>query len=283
MGVLHLLRSFSARISSDTTTCCLTTILEYDTNIIAVDYSNKNLKTFNAEGVCLSVLNLQSSPRRACVTPEGEIVVTIQGEYMIMFLVKFGHQLFPSLDIPTAKDYALIEAVGNSLICGKCGCPGYIDVINYRGHVLHSFSAFSSNGLRISFPSYLAVHPLGDLLLSEVRSDGYQALIRCNLNGDIKFFYQGAKKSLKCPSGVSVDQNGYIYVACRMQNQIYCLTSAGGLHNVLKTKPNAISNPGSIFVTPDGSTLILAEFGSENVKVFDIQSVDDYITDVDSC
>ncbi|GAB1602813.1 Hypothetical predicted protein [Argonauta hians] len=198
---------------------------------------------------------------------------------MLMFIGKFGHQLFPSLDIPTAKDYALIEASGNSLICGNCGCPGFIDIINYRGHVIHSFSEFSLSGLHVCFPSYLAIHPFGDLLLSEERKDGQQALICCNLSGDIKFLFQGMNRTLKSPSGVSVDRNGNIYVACRLQNQVICLTSTGRVHTVLKAKPNLILNPGSIFVNPEGSKLIITEYGSENVKIFDITS-DNYFNEV---
>ena len=263
---------FSARLSSDTQNCGLTTVLQHGTHILAIDHANRKAKNFTLEGICVSSYCFDKPPRRACVTPDGEILVTLQGAYMIAFLIKIGYELFFSHYIVTAKDYALVEAFNNTmLVCAKCGYPGCIDTLDYRGQILMSFSQFSVDGFSVLFPSYLSILPSGDLLMSELRNDGYQALICCDISGNIRYFYQGeGQHVVKCPSGVTTDRNGFIYLACRFKHKIYCLSSEGSLRAIL-LKENDVMNPGSIHVTPSGGTLLVTEFGSEMVKIFDLQ------------
>lgn len=264
---------FSARLSSDTENCSLTTVLQHGPHILIIDHANRKVKNFTQEGMWLSDYCFNKPPRRACITPDGEILVTLQGAYMIAFLIKIGFELFFSHYIVTAKDYALVEAFDDKiLICAKCGYPGCIDTIDYRGQILKTFSQYSIDGLSVLFPSYLSVLPSGTLLMSELRSDGYQALICCDTSGNIRYFYQGEGQNVvKCPSGVATDQNGLVYLACRFKHKIYSLSSNGTLKAVL-LKENNIMNPGSIFVSPSGTTMLVTEFGSEMVKIFDLYS-----------
>jgi len=276
----RLTRMFSARINTDSQNCSLTTVLQHGQNILVIDYANRKAKSFSLEGIFLSEYCFEKPPRRACITPDGEILVTLQGAYMIATLIKIGFELFFSHYIVTAKDYSLVEAYNDQiLICAKCGYPGCIDTIDYRGQILKTFSQFTSDGLSILFPSYLSISPSGKVLMSELRNDGYQALISCDTSGNIYYFYQGeGQHVVKCPSGVATDRNGMTYLACRFKHKIYCLYPDGKLKTVL-LKENDVMNPGSIFVTPSGSTIMVTEFGSEMVKIFELHSSTDIYTE----
>ncbi|XP_029643374.1 E3 ubiquitin-protein ligase TRIM56-like [Octopus sinensis] len=270
-----LLQEFSAELPDDEYTCRLHSILTIeDNNIAVIDFNNKRLKLFNQSGGFLHSVEFDHHPRRACLTPTKDIIVTLKGISQLAMIQYIDHQLRITNTIQTDKEYIDIDAIDHKrLVANMCG---YIDVLNYEGKVLNRINHYigeGTEGLRVKFPSSLRTRN-NLLYTTEVRyngdrSLGLQCMICCDLFGKAIFVYKGPKEPLLFPCGVTLDKYGNIYIACRVTSRIYKIEPNGSMESLLLSKSDGLSQPWCMWVT-ENMRLIFTEYESSIIRMFQL-------------
>ncbi|GAB1606098.1 E3 ubiquitin-protein ligase TRIM56-like [Argonauta hians] len=272
---VEFFHEFSAELPDDEYTCRLHSILTIEGNKIAVvDFNNKRLKLFNEMGGFLNSIEFEQHPRRACVTPTMDIILTLKGLCQLTIVQYINNQLQVTSTIQTDKEYVDIEAIDHKRLVANMS--SYIDVLNYEGRVLNRINNFAGKetaGFRVKFPSSL--RSKNNLLYaSEVRYNDYRTLgLQCmvcfDVFGKAAFVYNGPKDPLVFPCGVTLDKYNNIYLACRSTSRIYRVQSNGESEDLLLSKSDGLSKPWCMWITDD-MKLLFTEFESSIIRIFQL-------------
>ncbi|XP_014771671.1 uncharacterized protein LOC106870183 [Octopus bimaculoides] len=237
-----------------------------DDRIVVSDFHHKNIKEFNKEGHLLACCSVEGSPTGICAISEHMVVCVLPWSKCICFLMRDTRSNFLAISTKVVVENQYIGVAkmdSKRLICSR---DNAVDLLSLNGEILQTLSTLREEYGRLIEPRYLAkVAVDGNFLISDCKRS---ALICCNIEGDVKFLYTGSvEHSLMKPSGVCVDDNGFIYLADSEANKIYRLNGNGLFDKVMYDASDGLTLPRGLDISPDGMTLYLSESDSGIVKV----------------
>lgn len=237
-----------------------------DDRIVVSDFHHKNIKEFNKEGHLLACCSVEGSPTGICTMSEHMVVCVLPWSKCICFLMRDTRSNFLAISakVDVENQYIGVTKMDSKrLICSR---DNAIDLLSLNGEILQTLSTLREEYGRLIEPRYLAKIATDDYFL--ISDSKRSALICCNIEGDVKFLYTGSvEHSLMKPSGVCVDDNGFIYLADSEANKIYRLLENGLFDKVIYDASDGITHPRGLDVSPDGMTFYLSESDSGIVKV----------------
>ena len=238
--------------------------------IIISDFHNQSIKEFDESGHLLSSCSVEGSPTGLCVVSEYQMICALTWSKKICFIMRDprGQFLAASSTVTVEKQYCgIVLMTEQSLLCS---CDSCVDLISFDGTILKTLTVLSGEYGSLLSPRHILKLPNSEYFWL---SDAERALlICCNIDGNVKFCYsEYADQSLLKPSGLSMDKDGFLYMADNNHNCIYRLTANGQLDKLLFTEKEGILKPRGLAVSADGTKIYLTEIDSGIVKVLNVK------------
>lgn len=260
--------------------------------IIMVDMSNRKIKLFSKDFEFLSAVVLDAIPQDISVSP-----VNACSAYFTKPFSKEGIQKVIMSDGKLAlKEFFVTNGTNRGITCTKAGIltsvqdGRYHDVdinhfkiylLDYTGKVLQSVSTDPTGSRLFKLPLYFTVSSTGKQMIVAdcIKQNSY--VLSVDMDGKIKFKYEGLNNNPITPRGLTIDDNDNIYVTEWERNNVYILSPAGKRLQLLfshlelqQEKVDGLIKPYQLcyYKFGEDKRLIVSQESCNTVKVFKLLS-----------
>lgn len=206
--------------------------------IIMVDMSNRKIKLFSKDLELLSKVQLDAIPQDISVSP-----VNASCAYFTKPFSKEGIQKVIMSDGKLElKEYFVTNGTNRGIACTKAGIltsvqdGRYHDVdinhfkiylLDYTGNILQSVTTDTTGSRLFKLPLYFTVNSTGKQIIVAdcIKQNSY--VLSVDMDGKIKFKYEGMNNNPITPRGLTIDEDDNIYVTEWERNNIYLLSPSG--------------------------------------------------------
>jgi hypothetical protein len=192
----------------------------YDGRVVLVDQEHYTVQLYDNNYRFLSELKLDSRPFDVAVISENKIVVSLQSDRVLKFVLITGAGLTAVADLGVPCEmvcYGVCRGGGNYCVC----CGDEVWIISDEGRVINRLKTDKSGNSLFVQAEYVSIDSTGNILF--ISDAGSNKVLAIQVDGRRlwEFTYQGFKPSgLKC-----VDM--YIYVCDRDQHRVLMLNMEG--------------------------------------------------------
>ena len=260
--------------------------------IIMVDMSNRRIKLFSKDFEFLSKVKLDAIPQDISVSP-----VNASFAYFTKPFSKEGIQKVAMSDGKlTLKEFFTTNGTNRGITCTKAGIftsvqnGRYHDVdinhfkvllLDYTGNVLQSVSTDPTGSRLFKLPLYFTVNSTGKQMIVAdcIKQNSY--VLNVDMDGKIKFKYEGMNNNPITPRGLTIDESDNIYVTEWERNNIYILSPTGKRLQMLfshaelqQEKVDGLLKPYQLcyYKAENQRRLIVSQESSNKVKIFKLMS-----------
>ena len=237
-----------------------------DSRIAIVDMKNCKLKVFDSKFRNGASLQFRSGPRGIAVINPQEVAVTLPDETMIAF-VSVAKKLKLVRSILTNTPCYGIRHYSSELVvlCDDGFSTTEIQVLGLQGETKTTISMNKSGKSALKNPWYLALNPDGQQFYITDRG----RLVCLDISGSVMFEYKD--NNLENARGVTIDQQGLLYVCGTTSNNIFEVTSDGNSGKVFISETD-ITAPEAVCYSDEKRLLLVTSVGSDVVTLFKIQT-----------
>lgn len=192
----------------------------YDGRIVLVDQEHYTVQLYDNRYRFSSEYKLDSRPFDVAVIGENKIVVSLQSERALKFLLVTGEGLayIADLGVPcNTVCYGLCRGGGNYCVC----CGDEIWVLSEEGKVVNCLKEDKNGNALFALAEYVSVDSTGNILFVSDSVSNNVLAIYIDGRRLWEFTYQGFK-----PCGITCVED-YIYVCDRDQHRILMLDMTG--------------------------------------------------------
>lgn len=222
----------------------------YDGRIVLVDQEHYTVQLYDKGYRFLSELKLDSRPFDVAVISENKVVVSLQSERVLKFILISGNGLSFVADLGVPCDmvcYGVCRGGGNYCVC----CGDEVWVLSDEGRVVSRLKTDKAGNSLFLQAEYVTVDNTGNVLF--VSDAGSNKILAIQVDGRRlwEFAYQGFKPAgLKC-----VDL--YIYVCDRDQHRVLMLNMDGQV--VKQSVIGRLENPRALCFHNAATQLIVTQ------------------------
>ncbi|CAC5413853.1 unnamed protein product [Mytilus coruscus] len=229
-----------------------------DGRILILDAASKRLLLFSKDGDYIkNVICLEGEPSGICYIKGNLIAVTIHFEQTIFFIDISQDNITKTIKV-TDECYG-IDSNGETLVVNLVGSEVIkLLTLDLDGNIL---SAVNVPGM---FTICTALYKNNMLC-----TDWNDNLISCYSNNGI-LLWTHQHEDIREPFGITVDKHGFVFVACRGNDQIIVLSEDGKTSKTILSNENGIDSPHAISIDKTSSTLLVTNYSNGDAYVFDI-------------
>jgi len=221
-----------------------------DGRAIVVDQEHYTVQLYDPHFRFLTELKLESRPFDAIVLSENKIVVSLQSERVLKFLLltSEGFTIMADLGVPCDMVcYGLAHGGGNYAVC----CGDEVWVLSEEGRVVTCLKKDKAGNNMFVQAEYVEMDRAGTTLF--VSDIGSQKLLAVQIDGRRlwEFSYQGFK-----PAGLKLFEQ-YLFVCDRDQHRVLTLNTLG---NVVKQSViGRLENPRALCLNATGNQMMVSQ------------------------
>lgn len=237
--------------------------------VVVTDRSNKCVKSFyKREDLSFySRESTPSQPRGVAKVGNCKVGVTLPDSRIIR-IYKITPTLKRDKDIKTSKGYRGIGMLDSETLAVSTYkiFPGSVDIVDYKGNILHSIDKDRQGDHLFDYPFYLCTTPERNI----ITSDCERKMITClTESGDVIFKYHGkGDVPIQYPMGVALDMLGDILVVDCDNHKIVKIFEDGNGAKEYLVKADGITGPYSIDIDANG-VVYVAQWNGD-IKIFNI-------------
>ena len=243
-----------------------------DHHVVAVDSDIKSIKLLDTRSTRKSVqqtLKLKSCPWDATRITHNQLAVTLPDRGTIQFVSMSNIRavLFTSWSMSLDKQIEVggeccgLESYDDKLIV-SCVRPAQVQILDMSGTVLQTINQDSVGQPLFRCPRYITLS--ADHSVLYVSDCDTHTVTSVTLgDGSVKFKYRD--DGLRNPRGVTVGNDGMLYICCVGNDTIHMVTSEGRNVKVIPTGRDGLRYPKSIVYRHHDNTLYV---GGEVNNVF---------------
>jgi hypothetical protein len=192
----------------------------YDGRVVLVDQEHYTVQLYDKNYRFVSQYKLDCRPFDVAVISENKIVVSLQTERVLKFLLITGDGITSVADLGVPCNmvcYGVCRGGGNYSVC----CGDEVWILSEEGKVVNSLKADRNGSSLFVQAEYVSMDSTGNVLL--ISDSGNNKILAIQVDGRRlwEFTYQGFK-----PCGIKCVDN-YIYVCDRDQHRILMLDMTG--------------------------------------------------------
>lgn len=221
--------------------------------ILFTDYCNRRLLVYNKDGCFNRYIKLSGKSGSISVINDNEIAASFSQNYIEVISMKTGKS---KIKIETSGATSGIS-FQNGLLYVIIDTER-IDVFNLTGELIRSFPCPSTRVHNISTDTRR-------LFLSD---NSKNTLYCCDLFGSMKWEFND--DTIIDPWGISVDRNGYVYLSCRISNNLKVVSADGKYHKDILSEKDGVEFPTGIYIDKNSSCLLLCNNKSTSACLYDV-------------
>ncbi|KAK3593023.1 hypothetical protein CHS0354_005387 [Potamilus streckersoni] len=247
--------TFSAKIPSDDKPCNISSgVFLPDDRIVLCDTENKTLKLFDRYFNFVSDLTMQRLPRYICCVDQRTVAVTDGKRLHILKVTKSLRHLA-------------------SIYTGS-GCHGVASYMQFIFVCVSEGSIYTYDESYTHIKSIKLIHGFADTALC-ISPDGKYVhythenkIVTMDMEG--KEINTSTSSDLKGPSGIAVGKRGLIYSCGKDSGNVILMTPEGRQLSVLLSSSHGINSPIGICLNNRCTTIVVFEYSSSEVTVFEL-------------
>lgn len=228
----------------------------FDGRVVLVDQEHYTVQLYDRNYRFLSELKLDSRPFDVAVISDNKIVVSLQSERVLKFILVSGDGLSFVADLGVPCDmvcYGVCRGGGNYCVC----CGDEVWILSDDGRVVNRLKTDKTGNSLFVQAEYVTIDNTGNVLF--VSDSGSNKILAIQVDGRRlwEFSYQGFKPAgLKC-----VDL--YIYVCDRDQHRVLMLNMDG--HVVKQSIVGRLENPRALCFHNAATQLIVTQMRNDAI------------------
>lgn len=221
-----------------------------DGRIVVVDQEQYTVQLYDRNCTFLSELKLESRPFDVAVLGDAKIVVSLQTERVLKFILITGDALTAVADLGVPCDlvcYGVCRGGGHYCVC----CADEIWILSDEGRVKNRIKHDKTGNILFVQAEYVCMDPAGNMLF--VSDAGNNKIIAITIDGKRlwEFTYEGFK-----PSGVKFYE-GFLYICDRDQHRVLMLNTSGQV--VRQSVVGRLQNPQAISFSQSNNTFFVSQ------------------------
>lgn len=222
----------------------------YDGRIVLVDQEHYCVQLYSKYHKFVAELKLDSRPFDVAVVSDNKVVVSLQSERVLKFILVTGEGLTSVADLGVPCDtvcYGICKGVGIYSVC----CGDEVWILSEEGRVVNRLKSDINGSSLFIQAEYIAVDANGSVLY--VSDSGSNTILAIHADGRRlwEFTYQGFKPSgLKC-----IDS--YVLVCDHDQHRILMLNKDGQV--IKQSLIGRLENPRALCFNDAGSQLVVTQ------------------------
>ncbi|CAC5413866.1 unnamed protein product [Mytilus coruscus] len=221
-----------------------------DGRILILDRISTSLLLFSKNGKYLEkVMVVGSPPSDICYIKHNLIAVTIQHRETILLIDFLKKQITNTIKV--SQNSFGIDSNGEVLVVNLHGCPPTLLTVNLDGNILSEIKVPGKFTIRTALSKN-----------NIVCTDWHNRHIYCYTTDGI-LLWTNKYEDICEPFGITIDKNGFIFVASRKNDKIVVLSEDGETSKTILSKENGIVYPFAINIDKSSSTLLVTN--SSNV------------------
>ncbi|XP_045188673.1 uncharacterized protein LOC123546465 [Mercenaria mercenaria] len=251
---------------ADTNSCCFSgCTFVYGGKMILTDWNNSCLKMFNKRGVLCDRLILPNNPWDVKLMDDDRVVVTVPGEQKIFIVCFSGQEMQVVSSFDTDCECWAVAVVGDrfATTCDPWSKTPSIKMFTMAGKYVAFYQKDNNDRQLFAYPEHITTDPYQSVMY--VSDSRLHTVIALTVEGCLMFRYK--HRDLIYPSGVAVDNQGYLYICGKESQNVHQVSKRGQVIRILMDA-NELEAPRAICVQPDGETLIVTDVGSSNCDEF---------------
>ncbi|XP_052073366.1 uncharacterized protein LOC127711378 [Mytilus californianus] len=226
-------------------------------NILVLDKANKQLLLFSRyEIYSETVLIFEGDPNDICYIKGNLIAVTFHRLNQISLLDISTKRITKTILVD--DNCFGIDSNGEILIVKLLGRTKSVFILDLEGNILSKVNVPADRTIRIALCKD-----------SIVCTDWKDNLVSCYTKAGV-LLWKHKHEDICEPFGITVDKNGFIYVACKRNDKIVVLSEDGKTSRTILSKDNGIVAPHAINIDKTSSTLLVTNCSNDDVFVFEI-------------
>lgn len=238
-----------------------------DDHLVAADYENRCLKCMSVtEDKILSVLPMNTEPWGIAAIGNNEIAATLPLQKKIHIIHVENITLSKGREFRVRGDCRGIDYRNGQLFVSFVD-PAKIEILGKDGSVFKCFQYDQFGNELFRWPGYIAVSPddIGSASIY-VSDKDHNTVTRLSMEGKIETVYSGV--NLKGPRGISIDNNGHVFVCGRASNELCQILLSSGKVEFLLERGQGLKSPHGIVC--HGNRVYLSCCGDKMIKSWEV-------------
>lgn len=237
-----------------------------DGRILLADRTNRKLKLFSRDFSAVAELALSSKPWDLAVISDRIVAVSLPTECRIQFVAVSQSVMSTVRTIPTEEPcFGIHHANGKIMAVTYDGDPPNLKILSLEGEELTYVSVDEDGFTLFSKPIYVSSNSNGSEIY--VTDERLGCVVNLTENGELNFTYSAM--DLGHAAGITLDNDGNVYVCGNTSNSVHVLNSQGDRVKVLVNGEN-ISYPRAIAFEPKEKKLLVTQGDKDVVKVYSL-------------
>ena len=223
--------------------------------IILADWNNVCLKMFNKSYIAVSLLEFENNPWDVKRIDDSTVAVTVPAEEKV-YVVSYAAQCLEIVtSFPTYAECWGITPINDQFVvtCDPWSKTPSLKVFTDTGKQTAFFQKDSKGEMLFRCAQHIASNSLDNVLYISRQ----HMLLAVTMTGKVVFRYRHEK--LEYPTGVAVDNQGYLYVCGKDSHNVHQLTKNGEFLRILFSKNDDLTSPRGICFQPDGDKILVTD------------------------
>ena len=237
--------------------------------LIVVDNNNENTKLFDEDFRCISVLKPKIYDICLSNINQSELYATGFAGSVYRIGTEPGLKILKTFEMPGGCWGITTCLINKIAVTIKQGDIYSLVILNTKGEIVNRIEEGDIEDLTFGDPLYMTSIKDGQQI---VISDWSNNTVTClDLEVGVMFVYQDER--LKRPHSLATDGRDYLFIACRVSNNVHKVSTATGKKlDILLTRQDEIISPGGIEYDAEHNIILLQAIeDDDHIEVYQLE------------